>query len=126
MVMDMRNNEFVKAKQNAQVLSSYVQDRRTLKRKSHVSVTLNTAAIVEKPQNTQSMEGYLKLNLRNKSLFLEHSRKVLATAATKTVIDSIRNTLDADILKQIDAGKGVKVIAQVSKQEIVSVELWKE
>lgn len=127
MVMDMRNNEFVKAKQNAQVLSSYVQDRRTLKRKSHVSVTLNTAAIVEKPQNTQSMEGYLKLNLRNKSLFLEHSRKVLATAATKAAIDSIReNIRDADILKQIDAGKGIKVIAQVSKQEIISVALWKE
>lgn len=42
MVMDMRNNEFVKAKQSALVLASYVQDRRTLKRKSHVSVAMIT------------------------------------------------------------------------------------
>jgi CRISPR-associated protein (TIGR03986 family) len=41
MVMGMgSNNEFVKAKQNALVLSSYVQDRRTLKRKSHVVVSM--------------------------------------------------------------------------------------
>ncbi|SKA86848.1 CRISPR-associated protein [Thiothrix eikelboomii] len=46
MVMGMGRdkNEFVKAKQSALVLSSYVQDRRTLKRKSHVSVILNATA----------------------------------------------------------------------------------
>ena len=41
MVMGMgRNNEFVQAKQNALVLSSYVQDQRTLKRSSHVVVSM--------------------------------------------------------------------------------------
>lgn len=41
MVMGMGgNNEFVKAKQNALVLPSYVQDLRTLKRSSHVVVSM--------------------------------------------------------------------------------------
>lgn len=44
MVMGMgRNNEFVQAKQNALVLSSYVQDQRTLKRSSHVVVSIPKA-----------------------------------------------------------------------------------
>lgn len=44
MVMGMGgNNEFVRAKQNALVLASYVEDKRTLKRKSHVSVVLNNS-----------------------------------------------------------------------------------
>jgi CRISPR-associated protein Cmr6 len=77
-----------------------------------------------KPLNTQTMEGYLKLNPRNKSLFLEHSRKILATATTQKFIGNIRKSLGED-QKKLDAGQGIKVVAQVDNKEIVSVELWK-
>lgn len=76
-------------------------------------------------QATQPIEGYLKLNPRNKSLFLEHSRKTLATATTQELIGNIRKSLEADDLKKLDAGQGIKVVAQVANKEIVSVELWK-
>lgn len=78
-----------------------------------------------KPQNTQTMEGYLKVNLRNKSLFLEHSRKTLATATTAQAINAIRESMQQSDLKKLDTGQGIKVVAQVANKEIVSVELWK-
>lgn len=124
MVMGMgRNNDFVTAKQGGLVLTPYVQDHRKLKRRSHVSVSLAPVNATAKVESTEPVEGYLKLNMRNKSLFLERSRKTLATATVTK--DQIRESLSAADVKKLDSGQGIKVVAQVSKHEMMSVELWK-
>jgi hypothetical protein len=137
MVMGMgrNNNDFVTARQNALVLKSYIKDERKLKRHSHVSViqnagqTGNTPAAIE--AQPEIMEGYLKTNLRNKSLYLERSGQTLATAIrplseeSTDRVSEIRKSLPSDVLKVLDAGrKGVKVVAQVVSKNIISVELW--
>lgn len=126
MVMDMRNNEFVKAKQSALVLSSYVQDRRTLKRKSHVSITLNTpqnngkAAIIAESEPEIWAGARIKFNRANGTLTVEKSGK--AANALKPKGEELLNTLSPAIKQKVMSNQFVKVNAYVQDKELMKVE----
>ncbi len=128
MVMGMgRNNEFVQAKQNALVLSSYVQDRRTLKRKSHVSITLNTpqnngqAAIIAESEPEIWAGARIKFNRANGTLTVEKSGKT--ANALKPKGEELLNTLSPAIKQKVMTNQFVKVNAYVQDKELVKIEI---
>ncbi len=128
MVMGMGgNNEFVQAKQSALVLSSYVQDRRTLKRKSHVSITLNTpqnngkAAIIAESEPELWAGARIKFNRANGTLTVEKSGKTVN--ALKPKGEELLNTLAPAIKQKVMSNQFVKVNAYVQDKELMRVEV---
>lgn len=130
MVMGMGgNNEFVKAKQNALVLSSYVQDQRTLKRKSHVSIMLNTpqnngqAAIIaeSEPEPELWAGARIKFNRANGTLTVEKSGKT--ANALKPKGEELLNTLAPAIKQKVMTNQFVKVNAYVQDKELLKIEI---
>ena len=104
------------------------QDKANQTQKQLQKIAERYKAELEKQEATflpQKTEGYLKLNNRNKSLFLEHSHKILATATTANQIKIIRDSLSVKNLENLDKGQGIKVIAQVINKEIIRIELRK-
>lgn len=71
--------------------------------------------------NAEQIEGYLKINNRNQSLYLERSGKQLAFATGNRPTE-ILETLPDELVKIMKTGKGVKVKAYYAKQEILKVE----
>ena len=123
MVMGMgSNNEFVKAKQSALVLASYVQDHRTLKRKSVVQNTVvkiqQTAIIAEsKPEWAGAR---IKFNRANGTLSVKKNGKT--ANALKPNGEELLNTLAPAIKQKVMTNQFVKVNAYVQNKEIVKIE----
>lgn len=130
MVMGMvGNNEFVKAKQAGLVLASYVKDHRTLKRKSHVSVTLAPPAtnnnavaspklIVSEPELWQGAR--IKFNRANGTLSVEKSGKI--ANALKPKGEKLLDNLPAAIKQAVMKNQFIKVNAYVQDKEIIKIE----
>lgn len=75
--------------------------------------------------NATKYEGYyLKVDLRNGSLFLEKGREKGVARTSGSAAEAILASLPDEQQSKLKSGKGVKVIAWVNK-EMVSVELFK-
>lgn len=72
-------------------------------------------------QDAEIIEAYLKRNLKNKSLFLEHQRKSIATLTNQDKVTEILNQLDNLNQQKIAKGEGVKVKAYVLNKEIIQL-----
>ncbi len=72
-------------------------------------------------QDAEIVEAYLKRNLKNKSLFLEHQRKPIATLTNQDKITKLLNQLDGSNQQKIAKGEGVKVKAYVVNKEIIQL-----
>lgn len=73
--------------------------------------------------SAERIDGYLKINNRNQSLYLERSGKQLAFA-TGSKPNELLQSLPAEAVKAVKSGKGIKVNAYISKQEILKVEIF--
>ena len=73
--------------------------------------------------SAERIDGYLKINNRNQSLYLERSGKQLAFA-TGSKPNELLQSLPAEAIKTMKSGKGIKVNAYISKQEILKVEIF--
>lgn len=73
--------------------------------------------------SAERIDGYLKINNRNQSLYLERSGKQLAFA-TGSKPNELLQSLPAEAVKTMKSGKGIKVNAYISKQEILKVEIF--
>lgn len=71
--------------------------------------------------DAERMEGYLKINTRNNSLYLERSGQQLAFA-TGNKPNELLALLPESLVEILKTGKGVKVSAYVTKKEILKVE----
>ena len=72
-------------------------------------------------QDAEIVEAYLKRNLKNKSLLLEHQRKPIATLTNQDKVTEILNQLDNLNQQKIAKGEGVKVKAYVMNKEIIQL-----
>ncbi|MDQ5770589.1 type III-B CRISPR module RAMP protein Cmr6 [Thiothrix subterranea] len=90
-----------------------------LEKQVQLDKTLKEAALLT---DAERMEGYLKINTRNNSLYLERSGQQLAFA-TGNKPNELLALLPEATVKILKTGKGVKVNAYVTKKEILKVEL---
>ncbi|WP_028490530.1 type III-B CRISPR module RAMP protein Cmr6 [Thiothrix lacustris] len=73
--------------------------------------------------DAERLEGYLKINARNQSLYLERSGQQLAFATGNKSAELLAILPEASV-KAMKAGKGVKVYAYVAKKEMLKIELF--
>lgn len=70
-------------------------------------------------KDAEIVEAYLKQNLKNKSLFLEHQRKPIAGLTNQEKITQLLGQLDSTTQQKIAKGEGIKVKAYVMNKEII-------